>query len=185
MQRFEAMSQLPPIVSFIGRSNSGKTTLIEKLIPEFTARGYRLGIIKHSGHRFDIDTEGKDTWRYRKAGADAVIAAAPGEIALIRNHACQTPEDLAGYCRDMDLVIVEGFKQGRQPRIEVYRKVQPEGPLFSENIPIVALVTDAMPDELSKKSLHAPFSTEIPLFGLEDIKKIADFIEKRFLPMDD
>jgi molybdopterin-guanine dinucleotide biosynthesis protein B len=175
---------VPPIVSFIGRSNSGKTTLIEKLIPEFISRGYKIGIIKHSGHPFDVDTEGKDTWRYRKAGADAVIAAAPGEITLIRNHSCQTPEALALYCQGMDLVIVEGFKQGRQPKIEVYRKVQPEGPLFNEHIPIMAIVTDATPDELSQKSLHAPLPPEFPLFTPKDIKKIVAFIENRFLHID-
>ncbi len=171
---------MPRILSFVGRSNSGKTTLIEKLIPELKARGYKIGIIKHSGHRFDFDKEGKDTWRHRQAGADTVIAAGPGEMALVKNTSYQSIEELAVYCRDMDVIIAEGFKEGEQPRIEVYRKNQPEKPLFSEDLSVNAIVTDASAEELKKIQSLMPMAPDIPFFGLEDIKKIADFIENRF-----
>ncbi len=71
-----------PILCFVGRSNSGKTTLIERLIPELVQAGYRVATIKHAGHGFDLDTEGKDSWRHKRAGASAVMVLSKGSLAM-------------------------------------------------------------------------------------------------------
>ncbi len=76
---------MPQIICIVGRSQSGKTTLIEKLIPELKRRGYRIGTIKHSHHIFDFDKTGKDSWRHKDAGAETVIVVSPGKIAMVKN----------------------------------------------------------------------------------------------------
>ncbi|MCA9499713.1 MAG: molybdopterin-guanine dinucleotide biosynthesis protein B, partial [Nitrospira sp.] len=83
----------PPILGFVGRSNSGKTTLIERLIPELTHAGYRVATIKHAGHGFDLDTEGKDSWRHKRAGASAVIVLSKGSLAMFADVPEELPVD--------------------------------------------------------------------------------------------
>jgi len=114
-----------PVVSFVGKSGSGKTTLIEKIIPELTREGWRVATIKHSHRGFDIDREGKDSWRHRKAGARMAVMSSPEQIAVI-----EKPErdlDIAEvrdqYIHDVDIVLSEGFKGNPCPKIEVFRSV--------------------------------------------------------------
>ena len=102
------MSQM---ISIVGRSQSGKTTLIEKLIPELKRRGYRVGTIKHSHHIFDFDKTGKDSWRHKDAGAETVIVASPGKIAMVKNDYRGSLDDLKNFFDDLDLVITEGYKK--------------------------------------------------------------------------
>ena len=107
-----------PIVSIVGKSNSGKTTLIEKLIAELTRRGFRVATIKHNRHGFEIDHEGKDSWRHKRAGAVATVVASPGRIALIED--APKDYDLAEirdrYIRDADIILAEGYKIIPTPR---------------------------------------------------------------------
>ena len=160
---------MPPIICIVGRSQSGKTTLIEKLIPALKNRGYRIGTIKHSHHIFDFDKTGKDSWRHRDAGAETVIIASPGKIALVKNDHEGTLDSLREFFGDMDLVITEGFKNERKPRIEVFRKANHDIPISIGNPHLVALVTDADVD------------LDVPCFGLEEVDALADLIEKKFL----
>src|SRR2546426_11060413 len=100
-----------PILCVVGRSNSGKTTLIERLIPELVREGYRVATIKHAGHGFDLDTEGKDSWRHKQAGAHTVIVMSKGSLALFTDVEYEIGvEDLrARYVNDdIDLIIAEG-----------------------------------------------------------------------------
>src|SRR5512139_3009548 len=112
-----------PIVSIVGKSDSGKTTLIEKLIAELTNRGFRVATIKHNRHGFDIDHEGKDSWRHKRAGAVATVVASPVRIALIEDTT--RDYDLAEirnlYIRNADIVLAEGYKHNPHPKIEVFR----------------------------------------------------------------
>jgi len=160
---------MPPIISIVGKSESGKTTLIEKLIPELKKRGYRIGVIKHAFHEFAFDKPGKDSWRHKAAGADTVLVAAPGSIIMIKNGQGETLDELEEYFRDMDLVLTEGFKHGNKPQIEVFRKERHQQPLSAGNSRLVALVT------------NADIDLDVPTFGLEDIVPLADLIEDKFL----
>ncbi len=157
------------IITVIGKSNSGKTTLIEKLIPEIRRRGYRVGTIKHTRCRLDIDKKGKDSWRHRKAGADMVLVASPDEIVLIKDEENSSLDSLVRYFDDMDIVIVEGYKRENRPKIEVFRSSVHREPICLNSDNLIAFVTDLNVD------------LKVPVFGLDEIKEIADLIEKRYL----
>lgn len=158
---------MPSVICIVGKSDSGKTTLIEKLIPELKQRGFRVGTIKHSAHGFEIDQKGKDSWRHRQAGADTVAVLAPGQIAFTKRTDQSTLEDILGFFEDMDVIITEGFKRSNQAKIEIFRKGVHDHPLEGSNNNLVAYVTDA------------PLDTDLPLFDLDDIRALADFIESR------
>jgi len=160
---------MPPIISIVGKSESGKTTLMEKLIPELKRRGYRIGVIKHAFHEFAFDKPGKDSWRHKAAGAETVLVAAPGSIIMVKDGQGETLDELGEYFRDMDLVLTEGFKHENKPQIEVFRRERHQQPLSNGNPRLVALVTDAGIDR------------DVPTFGLEDIVPLADLIEDKFL----
>jgi molybdopterin-guanine dinucleotide biosynthesis protein MobB len=113
-----------PVVSIVGKTGVGKTALMEKLIAEFKKRGYRVAAVKHSRGKVDVDKPGKDSWKFAEAGSDAVILSSPDKLALIRNtnHDSRIDEILHVIGSDFDLVLVEGFRKGKAPKIEVYRK---------------------------------------------------------------
>src|SRR3990172_6969140 len=100
-----------PVVSFVGRSNSGKTTIIVKVIAELKRRGYRVGVIKHDAHGFEIDHEGKDSWRHKKAGASTVALSSPDKFAVIKDVSIEwTPERIIdSYLNYADIIITESF----------------------------------------------------------------------------
>ncbi|MFC1886651.1 molybdopterin-guanine dinucleotide biosynthesis protein B [Thermodesulfobacteriota bacterium] len=164
---------MPPIVSIIGKSESGKTTLIEKLIQELKRRGRRIGIIKHASHGFDIDKKGKDSWRHKAAGADTVMVASPGRIAMVKDVPGDCSENeldrLEKYFHDMDLVITEGYKNAKRPKIEVFRPERHKEPVCLNDESLIAIVTDAS------------IETDRPIFRSNDTINLADMIEKRFL----
>ena len=160
---------MPPIVSIVGKSKSGKTTLVEKLIPELKRRGYRIGTIKHAHHGFTLDQKGKDSARHRAAGADAVIVSSPHTLAMVRDQSEESIESLAIFLNDMDLVIVEGFKRMDQPKIEVCRAGNHKSPITPPPTQLIAFVSDM------------DVFVKVPRFGLEEIERIADMIETKFL----
>jgi molybdopterin-guanine dinucleotide biosynthesis protein B len=160
---------MPQTICIVGRSQSGKTTLIEKLIPLLKGRGYRIGTIKHSHHIFDFDKAGKDSWRHKDAGADTVIVASPGKIAMVKNDDQGTLDGLQEFFEDLDLVITEGYKKENKPKIEVVRAARHEEVLLKADRHLVAVVSDI------------DLKLKVPVFGLEDIDKLADFIEETFL----
>ena len=160
---------MPQIICIVGRSQSGKTTLIEKLIPELKHRGYRVGTIKHSHHIFDFDKSGKDSWRHKDAGAETVIIASPGKIAMVKNDDQGTLEGLQNFFDDLDLVITEGYKGEDKPKIEVVRSARHSDALLKEDRHLVAVVTDI------------DLSLQVPVFGLDEIDQLANFIEQKYL----
>ncbi len=110
-----------PIVSIVGRSNSGKTVLIERLIPEMKKRGYRVATIKHDAHSFEMDKEGKDSWRHAQAGAEIVTISSQKKFAMIRKTRREMPVEkiVASFMDEVDIIITEGYKSGSYPKIEV------------------------------------------------------------------
>jgi len=154
-------------IGFIGYSNTGKTTLIEKLIPILRARGLAVAAIKNAHHGFDMDRPGKDSYRYREAGAGQVLIASGRRWALL-TETPQAPaalDDLLAQLAPCDLVIVEGFKsEGRIPRIEVRRSNNTEPPLFPHDPNVIAVAAD-----------H-PVDTSLPVLDLNDPANIAAFV---------
>jgi molybdopterin-guanine dinucleotide biosynthesis protein B len=161
---------MPPVIAIVGHSDAGKTTLIEKLLPELNRRGYRIATVKHAHHGFELDRPGKDSWRHQAAGSHTVILVGPGQMAMVKKKAGATLDDAAAFAGDCDLVIVEGFKRAAVPKIEVYRQGTQPAPICLEDPHLVALVTDAPIASLS-----------VPVIGLEDIKRLADVILSRML----
>ncbi|MBM4333609.1 MAG: molybdopterin-guanine dinucleotide biosynthesis protein B [Deltaproteobacteria bacterium] len=160
-----------PIVSIVGKSDSGKTTLIEKLVPELVRRGYRVATVKHDVHGFEVDQEGKDSFRHKKAGAHTVVISSPVKLALIRDvdHDADLAELREKYIQDVDLILSEGFKQNKQPKIEVFRKEMHRDLLCSKE------------DNLLAIAANQSFDIGVPSFDLNDARGLADLIEEKFL----
>lgn len=159
------MSYDIPMVSFVGYSGSGKTTFIEKLIPELKSRNIRLAVIKHDAHDFTIDKEGKDTWRFANAGADIVSISSFEKLALIEKTEKElTLEDIISYIKGVDLIITEGYRAGHAPKIGVYR--QASGHELSLSL-----------EELTAVVSDVQIETDIPCFDLEDVKAVADYLQ--------
>ena len=156
-----------PTIAFAGYSGSGKTTLIEKLIPELKSRGIRLAALKHDGHKFEIDHEGKDSWRFSKAGADVTVIGSLEKTAYMENGG-KTPEQVLEMICDVDLILVEGYKNANLPQIGIARMESGKG-FTSEIEKFIAVVTDLQTD------------TDVPCFKPDDIKEIADFIQENFM----
>src|SRR3990170_7266977 len=114
---------MPAAICVVGCKNSGKTTLIERLVPELIARGRRVATIKHDAHNFDIDIPGKDTWRHRQAGSDTTIIASASKVAMVRlvDREAELDELLRLVDRSYDLVLVEGLRRSPLPKILVHR----------------------------------------------------------------
>ncbi len=158
---------MPPIISVVGRSDAGKTTFLEKLIPALKARGLRIAVVKHDSHGFEMDRPGKDTWRLRQAGADAVMISSPHQMALIRSGLEQEMAlDALAELVDgsVDLVLTEGYKSGNKMKVEVSRRVVADGELLCGPEELLAVVSDG------------PRPVAVPLFDLEDAAGVADLL---------
>jgi molybdopterin-guanine dinucleotide biosynthesis adapter protein len=161
-------------VSFVAKSGTGKTTLLEKVIAELKRRGYTVGVVKHDAHRFDIDHPGKDSHRLTAAGADTMLISSPEKLALVKKHAASPPieELLATYFNDVDIVLTEGFKKSGMPKIEINRQERSttlicRGEEFDPTL--VAVASDAK------------LELDVPVLDLNDAGAVTDFIVEKFL----
>jgi molybdopterin-guanine dinucleotide biosynthesis protein MobB len=156
-------------VSFVAKSGTGKTTLLEKVIVELKQRGYRIGVIKHDAHHFDIDHPGKDSHRLTAAGADTMLISSPEKLAVVKQHAESPPieELIATYFSDVDLILTEGFKKSGLPKIEVHRRERSATLICrgEENDPsLIAVASDE------------PLELDVPVLDLNDAGAVADFV---------
>jgi len=161
-----------PILSIVGRSNSGKTTLLEKLIRELTNRGWRVGTIKRHFHGpVEVDVPGKDSWRHKRAGARTVALSSPDTLFVLGDIAGEWSLEAIAHQAlfEVDLILTEGFKSGPMPKIEVNQAAQEMPLLCGPEDHLVAVVTD--------RDLALP----VPRFGLAEVGPLADFIEREFL----
>ena len=164
------------VIGFAGWSGAGKTTLLTRLIPHLIAKGLRVSTLKHAHHEFDVDVRGKDSWRHREAGAAEVLVSSGKRWALMHElrgaDEPKLPEFLARMS-PVDLVIVEGFKRERHPKIEVYRAANGKPPLFPDDSHVVGLATDTA------------FETRLPMAQLDDIPAIAAMALNHAVPIED
>ncbi len=157
----------PPVFRFVGHSGSGKTALVEKLLPELTARGLQLATIKHAHHRVELDKEGKDSWRYKQAGAVISMLVTASELQVVadavdRREPAQLAERFLG---EADMVLAEGFSLTPGDKIEVLRRECGKPPRCAIEDGLIAIVTDM--DEIYP---------QLPHFALGDLAGLADFL---------
>jgi len=158
-----------PILCFVGRSNSGKTTLIERLIPELVKAGYKVATVKHAGHGFDLDTEGKDSWRHKRAGASTVMVLSKGSLAMFAdvNDDIKVSELRDRFLdQSLDLIIAEGWKSEGFPKIVVVRDQLGEVPVSQDGLLAV----------LSNRKIDV----KVPLIDPDDIPALAALIVRQF-----
>ncbi|MDR2108735.1 MAG: molybdopterin-guanine dinucleotide biosynthesis protein B [Coriobacteriales bacterium] len=174
-------------IAFVGRQNSGKTTLLVQVVAELVSRGVRVGTVKHHSHAgFEFDIEGKDSWRHRQAGSSYTVVAAPDQMASVRSLAAELSlerivAEMRTLARDeegnptLDIILVEGYRHGGLPTIELFRAANPndaDRALGGEGNDIVAVVTDIERVAAEAKAQTPPR----PVFAFSDIAGIANFV---------
>ncbi len=160
---------LPPIISIVGKAKVGKTTFLTKLIADLVDRGYRLGVIKHSVHRFAFAESGRDTWKHAQAGAQAVAFASTNELGLFRRLDRELSiDEIASTLGNVDLVLTEGYKQAHKPKIEISRRALGTE-LVCRRSEIIAVVSDHSTD------------LDVPHFGLDDATDVANLVQRLYL----
>jgi len=171
------MKPLPgiPVLGFAAYSGTGKTTLLEKILPLLSARNIRIGVIKHAHHTFEIDHEGKDSYRLRKAGAKQMLIGSARRWALMvetEQHRKDTLHELMRHLdhTNLDLILVEGFKPERIPKIELVRPRLGHPLFYPEDSSIIAVATDA----------KLPVETSLPVLNINDAAEVATFIMQHF-----
>ena len=155
------------IYGVTGWKNAGKTGLMERLVAEITSRGLSVSTIKHAHHSFDVDHPGKDSHRHRVAGAHEVLLASKNRIALmqeLRNHEEPELAHLLTRLSPVDLVLIEGYKRDRHPKIEAHRAVTGQPLIAPGDDTIRAVASDV------------PLTLDRPVFGLDDTIALADFV---------
>ncbi len=159
------------VIGFAGWSGSGKTTLVERVVAALSARGVVVSLIKHAHHSFDIDHEGKDSWRHRQAGCREVMIGSGRRWSLtheLRDEPEPSLQEMLAHLSPCDIVLVEGFKRATIPKIEVRRVAVREPAFYPEDPHIIAVATDVTLD------------CGLPQLDINDPVAVADFIIRRF-----
>jgi molybdopterin-guanine dinucleotide biosynthesis protein MobB len=170
------MTNSVPILGFSAYSGTGKTTLLRQLIPLLKARGLRISVIKHAHHDFDLDFPGKDSFELRKAGAEQTVICTTTRMALITefNHPTEEPslqKIIASMdTQRVDLVLVEGYKDVRFPKIELHRQAMNTPYLHQQDDSIIAIACDA----------DLPTEVAIPVLDINDVEAVARYIYEDF-----
>jgi molybdopterin-guanine dinucleotide biosynthesis adapter protein len=161
---------MAPVVSFVGKSEIGKTTFLEKVVRELKQRGYRLAVVKHDTHGFDIDKPGKDTWRFAQAGSDVVVISSPRKMALIEQISTErTLDEIAEEIGSrVDIILTEGYKRGNKPKIEVSRAARSTELICG-------------PEELLGVVTDQSFPIDVPHFGLDDAAAVVDLLVEKVI----
>ena len=166
------MKTRPPVVSVVGKSNVGKTTLVEKLLRELKRRHYKVATIKRDVHGFDVDRPGKDSWRHAQAGSDCVVISSHEKLAMIRKVDDELPiDEVVSLLPEVDIVLTEGYRRQNKPKIEVSRREMGSDLLCNEE-ELICIATDQVHD------------LRVPQFDLEDAGGIVDLLETLYLRRD-
>lgn len=168
MRTSEECKEIPVISIVGGKSNSGKTTLLEKLIREAKLRGWRVATLKHDVHGFEMDQPGKDTWRHDQAGADVVAISSPSRIAVLERVPADQPlDEVLSRIHGVDVIFTEGYKHADKAKIEVFRSAVHQE-LFSKRDELIAIASDI------------EFDNGIPRFSLDDAEGLCNLIQELF-----
>jgi len=172
------MRQRPPVpvLGFAAYSGTGKTTLLVRLLPLLSSRQIRVGVIKHAHHTFEIDHKGKDSYELRKAGARQMLIGSDRRWALVVESEEGRKTTLHDFIErleleDLDLVLVEGFKPEKIPKIEIFRPALGKTPFYPKDRSIIAVATDG----------ELPVTTTLPVLDLNNPEQVAEFIIERFI----
>jgi len=155
------------VYGVVGWKNAGKTGLMERLVAEITARGISVSTVKHAHHAFDVDHEGKDSYRHRAAGASEVLLASRKRVAIMQEMRGAEEPDLAALLARLspvDLVLIEGYKRDAHPKVEAFRADTGNALIASDDLTVRAVASDT------------PMELDRPVFDLNDTRAIADFI---------
>ena len=159
----------PPLFGIVGWKNSGKTTLVSRLIAELTRRGFKVAAVKHAHHGFDVDQPGRDSYAFREAGAREVAVVSGKRVAIMHELRGEDEPPLEAVLERLqgsDLILVEGFKAHAHDKIEARRReAAQQTPMLGDMPGIVAIATD-----------HPADTGEVPIYALDDIAGMADFI---------
>jgi len=156
-----------PIISIVGNSGSGKTTLLVKMIPILKQRGLKVGTIKHDLHGFDIDKPGKDSWKHKQAGADTTIISSPSKIGIVKDaDHDHKPEELMLFFPGMNIILTEGYKREKIPKLEVFRPEICKELICRDDKNLIAVISDVQVD------------INVPVLMSDDLQGIADLIMK-------
>lgn len=155
---------MPKVFAVSGIKNSGKTTLVSKLVTALTKKGYKVGVIKHDGHEFKADHEGTDSYKHKAAGAQNVIVYSKTKLMMVKDLQVPNIDELIALQGDMDIVILEGMKYSKFPKIEVVRKAI-SNQIVCEPSTLLAIATD-VPMQVG----------DIPIIPLDDFEKILDVV---------
>lgn len=159
-------NQNTPIITFVAKSGSGKTTLLEKVICDLKTRGYKLAVVKHDAHQFDMDKPGKDTWRMAQAGADIVAISSPAKVAIIEKvEEERTLDEVIATLSKVDIILTEGFKRSNKPKIEVFRS-ESHRDLLCEPSELLAIASDI------------PWDIGVPCHHIDDVEGVVSEIIK-------
>jgi molybdopterin-guanine dinucleotide biosynthesis protein MobB len=160
-----------PVVCFVGRKNSGKTTLMEKVIAGLKAAGHRVAAVKHDTHRFEIDHPGKDSFRFTAAGADITVISSREKTAVVLHHREEIPLEsiLSRFVEGVDIILAEGYKASRFPKIEVHRKATGEPLIAPPPQGLIAVATDERVD------------TAVPQLDIHDSERLVELIQEKYL----
>jgi molybdopterin-guanine dinucleotide biosynthesis protein B len=171
MERRTGLNEMnhPPIISVVGYSGAGKTTLMEKLISELTRRSYRVGSIKHDVHGFEMDKPGKDSWRHKQAGACTTLISSPRQIGMVMDvDHDHNPDELKKFFSNVNVILTEGYKKQSRPKVEIFRSEIHDEPLCRSDDNIVAIMSDI------------PVELKVRRFALDDVVGLVDFLVDRF-----
>ena len=158
-----------PIVSVVGFSGSGKTTFMEKLIPQLTVRNIRVGTLKHDVHGFEMDKPGKDSWRHKHAGAVVSVISSPSQIGMVKDvEYDHDPDELKWLFKGAQIILAEGYKTQNRPKLEVFRPEIREEPFCAGDDDLIAIISDVSVD------------LGVPRFSLDDAEGVAEFLISHF-----
>ena len=168
-----------PVISFVGNSGAGKTTILEKTVRELKGRGYRVAVIKHAHHDFQIDHPGKDSWRFSQAGSDVVVISSPAKMAMVEPRSEEPSlDDLVALVEGKaDIVLTEGFRHRGRPQVLVMRAAQ-AAEASKDDIDPLAIVSDRPFDSAQDR----PVDSSVPRFDFDDVARLADFLVARLQP---